>query len=102
MSRKTENKGFTCRHCGAQVEPLENGSFRNHCPFCLYSLHVDIKPGDRKNTCQGLLKPVGIHHAKKGLQIRHKCETCGEERVNIVAEFDRQSDDIDMLIRLMA
>ncbi|MBA3237248.1 MAG: RNHCP domain-containing protein [Parachlamydiaceae bacterium] len=21
--------------------PLRNGSYRNHCPFCLSSLHVD-------------------------------------------------------------
>lgn len=45
MSRKTENTAFTCLHCGRQVLPLTNGSFRDHCPFCLYSLHVDEEVG---------------------------------------------------------
>ena len=39
MSRATENTQFTCEHCGMVVEPLENGSYRNHCPSCLYSKH---------------------------------------------------------------
>ncbi|ETT84248.1 hypothetical protein MKZ08_08070 [Viridibacillus sp. FSL R5-0477] len=29
MSRKTENTAFQCEQCGAQIEPLTNGSFRN-------------------------------------------------------------------------
>ncbi|WDF05905.1 RNHCP domain-containing protein [Shouchella hunanensis] len=34
-----------------------NGSYRNHCPFCLYSKHQDIIPGDRASTCGGLMEP---------------------------------------------
>lgn len=33
--------GFVCVHCGHQVPPLYTTS-RDHCPRCLYSLHVDI------------------------------------------------------------
>ena len=47
QKRFTKNdNGFICAHCGKEVEPLGYTS-RNHCPFCLWSLHVDINPGDR-------------------------------------------------------
>ena len=39
------DEGFFCAHCGKWVPPLGYSS-RNHCPFCLWSLHVDINPGD--------------------------------------------------------
>ena len=57
MSRKTENTAFVCQHCGRQVLPLTNGSFRDHCPFCLFSLHVDEQVGDRMSDCRGLMEP---------------------------------------------
>ena len=59
------NHGFTCAHCGAEVRPLANGSVRNHCPVCLYSLHVDVQPGDRASDCHGLLRPVGVEQSGK-------------------------------------
>ena len=46
--RFTKNDaGFTCRVCGKEVLPLGYTS-RNHCPFCLSSLHVDINPGAKE------------------------------------------------------
>ena len=45
---------FTCEHCKKEVKPL-NYTSRDHCPYCLYSKHVDINPGDRSNECKGLL-----------------------------------------------
>ena len=102
MSRKTENTGFVCQNCGRQVPPLTGGSFRNHCPFCLYSLHVDEKMGDRSSDCLGLMEPVGIrYHSKKGYQILHRCQKCGAERWNRVAESGGAPDDIDAVIALM-
>ncbi|WP_202708227.1 RNHCP domain-containing protein [Sporosalibacterium faouarense] len=101
MSRKSENTGFLCVYCGREVLPLSNGSFRNHCPFCLHSKHVDIFPGDRMSKCGGILKPIGIKiHKKKGMQIIHICEKCGTKRVNIIAEDNKQSDDINELVKL--
>ncbi|GIW69886.1 MAG: hypothetical protein KatS3mg101_0633 [Patescibacteria group bacterium] len=58
FQKKKEN--FICKNCGYFV--IGNG-YTNHCPRCLYSEHVDINPGDRANTCEGLMEPVGI--AKK-------------------------------------
>lgn len=101
MSRNNENSNFICGNCGASVLALRNGSYRNHCPFCLYSLHVDHKPGDRSNLCSGLMRPVGVKSSKKGMQIVHQCTHCGIEKVNKIAEHDLQSDDLDEIIKLM-
>lgn len=48
------NETFVCKVCGRTVVPEGAGSsHRNHCPNCLYSLHVDINPGDRESDCGG-------------------------------------------------
>ena len=98
MSRDKENTGFTCENCGREVRPLDNGSYRNHCPFCLFSKHADRRPGDRRETCGGLMEPVGIRYkAGKGLQIIHRCVLCGAERVNKVAADSVQPDSIEAI-----
>ena len=103
MSRKTENTGFTCENCGRAVCALTNGSYRNHCPFCLFSKHVDNAPGDRRETCGGLMAPVGMtYRAGKGYQIVHRCLVCGAERLNKAAADTVQPDDIEALARIMA
>ena len=97
MSRTTENTAFNCVHCGTAVLPLTNGSYRNHCPCCLYSLHVDDLPGDRANSCHGSMEPVALRqHSKKGWQIVHRCQRCGAEKVNRTAP-----DDTEAIIRMM-
>ena len=69
MKRFNErDEGFICEHCNTQVQPLGYTS-RDHCPFCLYSKHVDINPGDRLNTCTGLLKPTGSSESWKANNI---------------------------------
>ena len=99
MARKDENNGFACKNCSKAVSPIIRGSIRNHCPSCLYSLHVDITPGDRLATCGGLMSPIGARqHSKKGWQIEHKCAVCGFVRVNIVAD----DDDFDKICKLAA
>jgi DNA-directed RNA polymerase subunit RPC12/RpoP len=81
---------FVCGHCGKSVEPLEKGSYRNHCPECLWSRHVDRDgPGDRLSECLGMMKPVAIDSTgKKGWMIVHTCEKCGKEIRNIAAPDD--------------
>jgi hypothetical protein len=95
MGKKEENVGFTCLVCLQHVMPLKSGSYRNHCPFCLSSLHVDdAVPGDRKSTCHGVMRAFRMKfNGKKGWQIVHKCTKCGTEKVNRIAEHDVQSDD---------
>ncbi len=101
MARKQENAAFMCMGCGNYVYALTNGSYRNHCPFCLYSRHVDHKPGDRENTCFGMMKPVGLtFKKKKGWQIMHQCTKCKMLSVNKVAQDTVQADDINQLAML--
>ncbi len=90
------DNGFICEHCGKEVPPLGYSS-RNHCPFCLYSKHVDINPGDRACECGGLMYPSEVRvDSRKGYIITHKCTLCGGTRNNKY----QQDDDIDLLIKL--
>ena len=87
---------FICENCGAKVEKL-GYSCRNHCPVCLHSKHVDINPGDRAETCHGLLEPIGLEiNNKKGYVIISKCKKCGAIRRNKAAE----DDNMDLIIKL--
>ena len=87
------DEGFICEHCQKEVSPLGYTS-RDHCPYCLYSKHVDINPGDRENPCKGLLKPIGIEKFKDTYKIRYQCETCKKEHKNIIAKDDDMSEII--------
>lgn len=101
MSRKSENTGFVCENCGRSVSPLTNGSYRNHCPFCLCSKHVDIRPGDRASECGGLMMPVGVSYkAEKGWIIIHKCSICGYTANNKAAVDTDQPDDLILLAKI--
>lgn len=86
---------FICESCHKEVSPL-GYTARDHCPYCLYSKHVDINPGDRENTCKGLLKPIGIEKFKDTYKILYQCEKCHELHKNIVAK----DDDMNMIIKI--
>ena len=87
MKNFTKNdSGFICQNCGKSVLPLKYTS-RDHCPFCLCSIHIDILPGDRQNNCLGLFVPTDLeYNQKKGYVIVYKCLKCGEIHKNKVAE----------------
>jgi RNHCP domain len=80
---------FQCEHCFRTVTPLKK-SYRNHCPFCLYSKHIDLHgPGDRQNTCLGLLKPIELDSSsKKGYIVIHECIKCSKKVRNKCAPDD--------------
>lgn len=82
---------FICEHCNANVQPLEKGSYRNHCPFCLFSKHVDDEgPGDRKSKCKGLMEPLSLDQdGKRGWIVVHRCLKCGKQMPNKAAPDDR-------------
>lgn len=100
---RKNDSGFICANCKREVLPLGYTS-RNHCPFCLYSLHVDVNPGDRASECGGLLEPVQVlTDPKKGYIIVSKCQKCGAVRRNKAAIGNtEQPDDIKLLIKLTA
>ena len=101
MSRKVENTGFTCVNCGVDVVALTNGSYRNHCPFCLFSLHIDDSIGDRQSSCLGQMRPTEVvYNSKKGYQIVHVCQKCNSKRLNRIAENTEMPDDFSVLLKL--
>lgn len=79
-------------------------SSRDHCPFCLWSLHVDKNPGDRANDCGGQMEPVGAAtDPRKGYIILYRCTKCGESHRNKAAYGVKiQPDDLKLLISLTA
>ncbi|OHA18015.1 MAG: hypothetical protein A2836_01830 [Candidatus Taylorbacteria bacterium RIFCSPHIGHO2_01_FULL_45_63] len=72
-----KKEDFVCEHCGAEV--FGNG-YTNHCPKCLWSKHVDINPGDRKNPCGGAMQPVSVFTREGKYMLVHRCLKCKEER----------------------
>lgn len=93
-------KSFICKNCKAKVPSLAVGTKnRNHCPFCLWSLHIDRKPGDRDDPCQGLMEPIGLTFKNEGfdkngkekqgeIMIIHQCTACGKISKNRIAGDD--------------
>ncbi|MCK6505125.1 tRNA lysidine(34) synthetase TilS [Myxococcota bacterium] len=70
------DEAFTCAWCGAAVEP-GGAMVRDHCPYCLRSLHVDVVPGDRAAGCGGLLEPVSLELVGGQVHVHHRCARCG-------------------------
>jgi DNA-directed RNA polymerase subunit RPC12/RpoP len=101
MSRRVENTGFTCVNCGMVVVALTNGSYRNHCPYCLFSLHLDDSVGDRQSYCFGQMKLIEVvYNSKKAYQIVHECQKCKVKRLNRIAENTEMPDDFNAILKL--
>lgn len=92
---------FICKNCSQKVSINAIGTKnRNHCPHCLWSLHVDKKfVGDRSSDCKGLMEPVSITFKDEGIDkygkkkqgegmIVHQCRVCGKESKNRIAGDD--------------
>ena len=86
----TCNESFTCKVCGRLVVPNGAGSdHRNHCPYCITSMHLDIEPGDREADCGGAMEPVAVWVRKNGeWAIIHRCKICGALSSNRIAADD--------------
>lgn len=90
---------FKCRHCRRFIGPVPSGGWhRNHCPFCLYSRHVDDRvSGDRASICGSLMQPIGSFQRAKGEHVVvHRCLGCGFERFNRIAA----DDDFELVLSL--
>lgn len=77
---------------------LFGGKHRNHCPYCLYSRHVDGNvPGDRAGACGGSMAPVAAFVRPNGEHaVVHRCLTCSFERYNRIAA----DDDFELVLSL--
>jgi DNA-directed RNA polymerase subunit RPC12/RpoP len=95
---------FICKACGRLVSPDGAGSqHRNHCPYCLASLHVDIIPGDRAADCDAVMDPIGIWVKKNGeWAIIHRCTRCGHLSSNRVAADDNPIKLMSIAIKPLA
>jgi hypothetical protein len=100
--RDSQADSFRCAHCHLQVSAnpsLAGVQNRNHCPYCLWSRHVDAqRAGDRLASCGAEMKPVGLTlkatrkkygPAKAGeLMLIHQCQGCGKLSINRIAADD--------------
>ncbi len=83
-------KFFICKNCLKSVSFDAPGTKnRNHCPFCLFSLHVDSEIGDRASKCGGLMAVVAKTLKPDGEEVLvHRCVSCGQIRKNRIAGDD--------------
>jgi hypothetical protein len=93
---------FKCRHCHAMVSSahfLSGVNNRNHCPYCLWSCHLDLfAAGDRLSACKGQMRPIGLtlkmgrnkYRRESGgeLMLIHQCVDCGTLSINRIAADD--------------
>ncbi|MCW5937730.1 MAG: RNHCP domain-containing protein [Fimbriimonadaceae bacterium] len=93
--------GFACRNCGAHVSWHGAGSgHRNHCPSCLFSLHLDVSPGDRAAECEGLMEPIAVWVRRGGeWALVHRCRDCGWLSSNRVAADDNPALLVSLAVR---
>ncbi|MEK6221286.1 MAG: RNHCP domain-containing protein [Chloroflexota bacterium] len=97
MSRKFQRRveDFICENCGLTVE---GDGFTNHCHQCLWSKHVDVNPGDRAETCQGMMPAIEVEVKSGKYRILHRCKKCGAEHWNKAVEHD----DFEVLLQIIS
>ncbi len=101
IQQKKDYSAFICINCGLTVLPPENGTEqRNHCPFCLYSRHVDLRTGDRRSGCRGDMAPIGVwvKHNKEWAII-HRCAKCGFIRTNRISGDDSETKLLTLAVK---
>lgn len=111
MSRDQRNRGrrrlsttFRCRNCGLDVGMAAPGTaHRNHCPSCLWSLHVDDVAGDRSAGCDAAMEPVGISARRDGeWALVHRCRGCRTVHLNRIAGDDNALALMQLAVRPLA
>jgi hypothetical protein len=85
-------KQFHCIKCQKLVLATVAGTEeRNHCPYCLWSLHVDFQTGDRRSACRAPMEPIAVWAKPNGeWAIVHRCTKCGALRANRIAADDAE------------
>ena len=100
MQDKRLDNAMICLNCQKEIPGNKSigTAHRNHCPYCLFSKHLDFKiPGDRKSGCLGLMKPVGLTFKRDGeIMLVHKCQKCGHISKNRIAG----DDDVQEILKI--
>ncbi|WP_216852747.1 RNHCP domain-containing protein [Phytoactinopolyspora halotolerans] len=88
--RSRRAPSFRCLNCKLDVSTDAPGTaHRNHCPTCLWSRHVDDKPGDRSAECGARMEPIAITTRYDGeWSVIHRCTRCQELHTNRIAGDD--------------
>ncbi len=81
---------FVCKKCGTFNK---GDGYTNHCSFCLFSLHVDENPGDRRSRCGGVMEPINLEYKSDKFIIVFQCQKCGMIKKNRAS----QKDNLDIL-----
>lgn len=100
-----ERRGtFRCANCGENVALNGAGTeHRNHCPWCLCSLHLDVEPGDREADCGGVMEPVAVWVRRNGeWAVIHRCRACGALSSNRIAADDNSALLLSLAARPLA
>ena len=92
---------FECAHCGYIVSSahwLSGVNNRNHCPYCLWSRHLDLYvAGDRLSACKAPMRPVALTCKRNRnkyasghgeLMLVHQCVDCDNVSINRIAADD--------------
>ncbi len=95
---------FVCEHCHQTVPGSAEGTqHRNHCPRCLWSLHVDLTPGDRRCGCKGPMEPIAVSVRRDGeWMLVHRCGRCTAIRTNRIAGDDNGLALMSLAVRPLA
>jgi hypothetical protein len=85
--RRRGPTSFRCTHCRLDVAADAPGTaHRNHCPNCLWSRHVDVRPGDRAADCGAGMEPIAISVRDQGEWVLvHRCRGCDTVVLNRTA-----------------
>ncbi len=95
---------FHCTHCHELVlVPTAGTEQRNHCPHCLWSLHVDFKNGDRRSACRSPMEPITVWAKPEGeWAVVHRCTSCGTLRANRIAGDDNEGLLLSLALKPLA
>lgn len=93
MSFTKKKEDFICENCSFFNK---GNGYTNHCQQCLYSKHVDIDPGDRLNTCMGLMEPVYVSYTNKEKYVISRCLKCLFEKKNLLGD----KDSVETMIKI--
>ncbi|MFH0879380.1 MAG: RNHCP domain-containing protein [Lentisphaerota bacterium] len=104
LLREAQEPAFMCGHCHRMIPGAAPGTeHRNHCPWCLWSLHVDLRTGDRRSSCRGEMEPVAVCVQRNGeWSMVHRCRKCGWVRLNRIAGDDNEWLLMSMALRPLA
>ena len=109
MSRSDSFGDFQCAHCGYLVSSahwLSGVHNRNHCPYCLWSRHLDLyAAGDRLSACKAPMQPIALtskrsrnkySHGQGELMLVHQCTDCDSVSINRIAADDNADTILDI------